>query len=61
MVVLAKLLNGGALWLTSAYDRACPSQVPCKKNTHVLALVAFCSILIHFVLRFLTVWILGAS
>jgi hypothetical protein len=61
MVVLAKLLNDGALWLTSAYDRVCPSPVPCIKNTHVLALIAFCSILTHPLLRNLTVWILGSS
>ncbi len=27
MLMLTKLLNDGALWLSSAYDRVIPSQV----------------------------------
>jgi hypothetical protein len=57
MVVLVKLLNDGALWLSSAYDRVRPSPVPYI----FLPQSRSYRMLTHPLLRCLTVWKLGSS
>jgi hypothetical protein len=46
LVMLTKLLNDGALWLSSGYDRVRPSPVSYIKTTHFLAVITFLPIFV---------------